>query len=92
VRVLPAWQSEPVALDAVRVHGDRVSRCLELLIESLQQRWRREPWVASAREQARENELTRFPRVRLAQSCKKRASNGNKRASPKPGALVPLVS
>jgi DNA-binding transcriptional LysR family regulator len=47
VRVLPAWQSEPVTLNAVRVHRDRVSRRVEALIEFLRQRWRREPWAAS---------------------------------------------
>lgn len=48
VRVLPAWQSEPVTLSAVRVHRDRVSRRVEVLIEFLRERWQREPWAASS--------------------------------------------
>jgi DNA-binding transcriptional LysR family regulator len=59
VRVLPDWQSEPVTLNAVRVHRDRVSRRVEVLIEFLRQRWRREPWAADSHGEALSRPRTR---------------------------------
>jgi DNA-binding transcriptional LysR family regulator len=49
VRVLPAWQGEPVTLSAVRVHRDRVSRRVEALIAFLGARWQQQPWTAMSR-------------------------------------------
>lgn len=48
VRVLPAWQSEPAAIAAVRVHRDRIPRRLEALIDFLAAAWKSAPWDEGA--------------------------------------------